>query len=362
MKVVICWSQLAGYTTACWRELAAQPGVKLHVLYFQPDHAGNTRFSPTLVEGLSNTPLSLAQQQDSTYVESVVAAEKPDVVVVCGWFARAYRNLPFASSLKSARFIMAMDTPYRGDFRQRVAPWILRRYLRRFEAVVVASELAKMYAEKLGVAPYHIHRMMYAYDDRLFNRSTFEARLRNNGGWPRRFLFIGRYVHNKAVDVLVAAYSRYREQATSPWDLGCCGMGPLCVLMQGVDGIYDYGFVQPSEQPALFEKHGVFVLPSRYEPWGVVVAEAMATGMPVICSSAAGASGPLIHPYFNGLDVAPGNPNALAEAMLWMHRHHDLLPEMGRCSSVIAPAYSSKIWAVGWKEMLESLAMGRCTY
>jgi len=44
--------------------------------------------------------------------------------------------------------------------------------------------------------------------------------------------------------------------------------------------VHDKGFVQPSDLPNIFAQAGVFILPSRYEPWGVVIGEALASGLP----------------------------------------------------------------------------------
>jgi len=101
----------------------------------------------------------------------------------------------------------------------------------------------------------------------------------------------------------------------------------------------------------------VFVLPSRYEPWGVAMAEAMGTGMPVIATSACGAGVELLHPYFNGLEIPPDDPAALAEAMAWMERHHERLPALGQNALEVARAYSTNLWAERARDVFR-LALG----
>jgi len=355
MKIVIGWTAYSGYMAACWRELAQLPGIDLHVLCFNgADASGETSFIAKMPENLAYTLLDDRTRRDAAHIESLVSAEHPDVVILPGWSHPAYRRLVAARRLRDARFVMAMDTPFREDLRQRFARLWLSGFLRNIDRVVVAGERARTYARKLGFSSDRIDVGIYAYDQRLFNDRLLAARSQLADGWPRRFLFVGRYVPAKALDVLVAAYRRYRRLVSDPWQLSCCGSGPLRGLLEGVAGLHDHGFVQPDRQPELFASHGVFMLPSRYEPWGVVVAEAMASGLPAICSSACNAAVSLLHPYWNGLEVPPGDELALARAMKWMHDNPAALPEMGAAAASIATAYSAPQWARRWRAICEA--------
>jgi glycosyltransferase involved in cell wall biosynthesis len=355
MKVVICWTSYSGYMAACWRELAAIGGVDVHVLCITGEGVeSNTAFVRTMPAGVSHSLLSEREHTDPAKVRAVVEAQRPDVVVIPGWSQPSYTRLIDAPGLSRARFVLAMDTPYRGDLRQQVARLWLARLLRRIDRVVVAGERAREYARRLGVSLERIDVGLYAYDQSMFNATLLERRSSLPGGWPRRFLFVGRYVPEKAVDVLVEAYRAYRDEVADPWELGCCGKGWLGERLVGVPGIRDHGFVQPADQPELFLHHGAFVLPSRYEPWGVAVAEAMASGLPAICSSSCNAALSLLHSYWNGIEIPPGDPRALARAMRWMHDHPAALPAMGHEAAGVATAYSARQWAVRWRETLQA--------
>lgn len=344
MKIAICWTGVSGYMAACWRALAARAGVDLHVVCFAPQAAeAQAAFDRAIVEGLSCTLLSKPQQDDFSLIEASVADCEPDVVLITGWAHAPYRALRRSRRLRNARFVMAMDTPWRSDWRQAFASPAVRLFMRGMSAIFVAGERSRQYAVQRGVEPARLHRGMYAYDAELFNEDVYMRRLQ--AGWPKRFLFMGRYVDVKGIDELLAGYSLYRRQHTDPWPLDCCGMGPRRPDILAAEGVNDLGFVQPADQPAILAQHAALVLPSRYEPWGVVVAEAMGSGMPVICSSACGASVELLQNYYTGLEIPPGDPESLAEALSWMHRNHDRLPEMGRHALNLAPAFSATIWA-----------------
>jgi glycosyltransferase involved in cell wall biosynthesis len=177
----------------------------------------------------------------------------------------------------------------------------------------------------------------------------------NPTGWPARFVFVGRYIDIKGVDVLVDAYRMYRTSRQDAWPLTCCGRGPREGLLAGIDGLTNRGFVQPHELAGVFAEHGVLVLPSRYDPWPLTVVEGAAAGLPVICSEACGSAVEVIRSFFNGMTVTTGDAATLARAMGWMHDHHELLPEFGRRGSVLASAYAAQRWADRWESCIEEL-------
>ena len=74
-------------------------------------------------------------------------------------------------------------------------------------------------------------------------------------------------------------------------------------------------FVQPHDMPDLFARASVFVLPSNYEPWGVVIHEALSSGMPVLCSDKCGAAYDLLDKESVNSLFAPGDFSALAKGM-----------------------------------------------
>ena len=118
----------------------------------------------------------------------------------------------------------------------------------------------------------------------------------------------------------------------------------------------DAGFTQPAEQPAIFANHGAFVLASNFEPWGVVLAEAAASGLPLLCTTACGAGLDLVRESINGFMVEPGDVHGLAKAMRWIHDHEDQLAQMGRRGRELAGHFSADAWAERWHNYMIDLA------
>jgi glycosyltransferase involved in cell wall biosynthesis len=194
-----------------------------------------------------------------------------------------------------------------------------------------------------------VYRGLYGIDWRAF-QTAYERRA-STGQWPKRFLFVGRFVQEKGIDLLLKAYAGYRTTVPEPWPLSLCGCGKLPGGV-GMEGVTDLGFVQPIHQPSVFAEHGVFVLPSRHEPWGVALVEAAAAGLPLISSEACGASVELVRPWHNGLLVPAGDSAALRGALLALHQAVDRLPKMGENACHLAGAFCAETWAERWARLL----------
>lgn len=351
LKVVFCWSEVAGYMPACWRALADRPGVELHVLHLERlyDAIENPFDLAALMDGLSHQMFRGDRADRDRFLLDAVVAECPDVVVQCGWIYWPYTRLMSAPALAGVPMVLGMDSPWLGTPAQRLNRWRLRVASRRIHTVVTAGERSAEYARRLGFTPSTIVGGYYGYDD---GQVSAVASRRDSTAWPRQFLFVGRYVPPKDLATLVKAYQRYRALVRNPWGLTCCGVGPDQPLLAGIEGIVDRGFQQPAAVPEVFATHGAFVMPSRFEPWGVVIAEAAASGLPVVCTSACGASVDLVRDYYSGVIVPPEDPERLARALVWMHEHADLLPVMGQRGRQLATAFSAEAWAARWHHYL----------
>lgn len=366
MRVAICWIGVSGYLSACWRALAARPGVDVRFFYApEVERSRNDYpFRSDVTEGVPGEVLSPEQLRDVQYVARQVLAHQPDIVVIPGWLYPAFTGLTSNPALAKAKFVMAIDTPrkldVRGNFRQWAGRIKLRPLLHKFDRIIVPGERSWQYARFLGFATTQIRRGVNGCDYERF-KPLLERRLARPGGWPRRFLFAGRYVEAKGIDVLLKAYAVYRNRHADAWPLTCSGTGPLVDEVRRaaqVGGVEDAGFVQPQDQPALWAECGAFVLASRYEPWGVVITEACAAGLPVVCTEICGAVPEMIRPHYNGLTVATESVEDLARGLSTIHTAYDRLPEMGRRGQPLAAAYSAEAYAERWAAMFEELHAG----
>ena len=349
MRAVICWTEISGYTAACWRALAARAGVELSVVAWPSNFSrSGTQFERSLMDGLPVRLLEERVQQDRDAVARIVTELRPEILLMGGWAERPYRELAWNPKLGDCRLALAMDTPWKASLRQRLARLRIGRYIDRLDGIFVPGERGVVFAKYLGMPEGRIFRGMLGFDYRLFE-TTLDQRLAAD--WARRFVYVGRYSEEKSLDVMAAGYAQYRADENDPWPLACFGSGPMRHLLEGREGIEVHGWVQPADQPGVLAAHGVSLLTSSRDAWGIAVVEAMASGLPVICTEAVGAVADLIRPHYNGLIVPTGDAAALARAMRWMHDHHARLPQMGRAAREFAAPYAAERWAERFEEM-----------
>jgi glycosyltransferase involved in cell wall biosynthesis len=230
--------------TACWRALNASPGVELRIIAFVPRAAGTeVNFDNNIVAGLNCRLLGGDEIFDEKLIGDLVVEHKPDAVILPGWFHAPYRNVVNRPELQNVKFIMGMDTPWKDTWRQHLAKFKLRSYLLRIHRIMVAGERSWQRARALGVPEDRIRRGYYGIDYDLF-APIYERRLNQYpNNWPRRFLYTGRYHPDKGIDILIAAYRKYRASVPDPWPLTTCGMGPMGPEVKAASEISDRGFV-----------------------------------------------------------------------------------------------------------------------
>jgi glycosyltransferase involved in cell wall biosynthesis len=350
INLVFTWSDISGYMAACWRKLHQQPNINLTVIAFQAHTA--IAFNDEIMHGIPSRLLDFDERYNYQLIKQLVLATNPDIIVLCGWLHHPYRCLASDSDLSHVKFVMAMDTPWQGTFKQYLAPFALRSYLSRINRVVVSGERSWHYARHLGIPPNRIQKGLYGID---FSTWAILYTARTQNLWPRRFLFVGRYVFDKAIDVLVDAYQQYRTQVSNPWTLLCCGKGEMESLLESQPGIENQGFVQPSDMPEIWTSAGAFVLPSRFDPWPLALVEAAAAGLPVVCTDACGSAVEVVRSGYNGQVVPPDDANSLAKALLAIDRAYAHLPSWGIRSQQLAAPYAAENWAERWYQLCHDL-------
>jgi glycosyltransferase involved in cell wall biosynthesis len=170
----------------------------------------------------------------------------------------------------------------------------------------------------------------YAVDNDYFSqraraaqpaRAELQAELNLEPGRPV-ILFASKLQERKNCAHLVDAYSRLANAGLRPIPyLVILGDGEERATLEqqaaatGLDSIRFAGFRNQSEMPRFFDLASVFVLPSRHEPWGLIVNEAMNAGRPVIVSDDVGCAPDLVQDGVNGFIYPTGNIEALTQAL-----------------------------------------------
>jgi glycosyltransferase involved in cell wall biosynthesis len=169
----------------------------------------------------------------------------------------------------------------------------------------------------------------------------------------RFFLFVGRIVPQKGVFDLLGAYGALTPEIRENVGVVFVGDGPArsALLRQAMaispGSIHLAGFAQREHLAAYYALADVLVFPTHTDPWGLVVNEAMACGLPVISSSAAGCVADLVDNGWNGRVFSAGDVSQLARAMDELARDAKLRSLMGKRSKERNEQYSPEAWAAG---------------
>lgn len=349
-RVLIAFNVINGYSSACWRALASTQEIELKISAFEASPDENVRFeSNALSQGLDLDVLPLEHRERPDAFVQLLSEYRPDFVFVSGWAYKAFRGLYRILLNTKTPYGIYSDNPFRGTLRQKLGQYALGSILSHATFFVVPGERGFQLAKSWGVPEVRIRRNLYGVDFAGLNRCY---QTRRESKWPGRFLFVGRYHRIKGMDLLLEAYRRYRATVNDPWELHCCGMGPL--TCRGETGVVDHGFLQPAQVEKLRGQAGVGVLPSRSDPWPLALVENCAAGLPMLCTVACGSSVELVRDMYNGRVVATDDVSSLVNGMTWFHDRLSALPELGRRSNCLAEAYSAEAWAQAHLEMIRT--------
>ena len=167
------------------------------------------------------------------------------------------------------------------------------------------------YLEEFRVRPYY-------YVPYVSNLTPFFQIERNASTAPKTILFSGSLIERKGISELVSAFRRVsRRHAGSR--LLIVGGGPLESRLRSdcrnEPSIHFLGFQDWDSLASAYAQAEVLCAPSHYDGWGLIVAEAMAAGMPVISSTAVGCAREMVDEASTGYLTPPKDVDALEAAL-----------------------------------------------
>ena len=286
-------------------------------------------------------------------------AHNPDVVVVTGY--SGFTNQLVMRNLRRRRIPWIFFGEVPGLNRRGWVGTMLRNIARRpavrWPAAIAAvgSRAAAEY-RKLAPASCAVENIPYCCDIEPFLQAEHEP----TSCGAVRFLYCGQLIRRKGVDLLLHAFiavARTNSLAT----LTLVGDGPLRdeLLVQVPKDlaarIRFAGFQPVEELPRWFSHADVFVLPSRHDGWGVVVNQAIAAGLAVVCSDAVGAATDLVQSGVNGLIFPSGDEKKLAEYLSTLNNQPNLVAAMGSRSRELAGRCTPVRLVQRWYELCSKL-------
>ena len=175
----------------------------------------------------------------------------------------------------------------------------------------------------------------------------------------KRLVCIGRYDYDKGNDLLLQAWAKIEKQIPE-WIIDIYGNGNMETYQQlmvqlGIDSSRCHLHGPITEVRKEYLQSSLFVLPSRYEGFGLVLIEAMACGLPVVSFDCENGPRNIISDGQNGFLVQPFDVDAFAERLLMLIRNEELRQKMGVEAHQSSRQYQIENIALRWKSLFEEL-------
>lgn len=240
----------------------------------------------------------------------------PEVVILGGYSISNYWAGFLWARLNGRKLILWSCSNKNDHSRFFLKEAVKRFMVKRCDAYNVYGSKSREYLMELGADENRISIVGNNTDNQFYKnavskyRSRREQLLEQFHLRKKNFLFIGRFSPEKNLFFLLDAYKRIAHKYPG-WGLILVGNGPqFGEVGKYVNGnklinVFMPGFIQKNELPKFFAMSDILILPSISEPWGLVVNEAMASGLPILVSKKCGCYPDLVKDGKNGFSFDP---------------------------------------------------------
>ncbi|WP_434782186.1 glycosyltransferase family 4 protein [Ferrovum myxofaciens] len=257
---------------------------------------------------------------------------KPDVIVVGGYHQIGYWRCLLHCSMHRIPLIVWSGSTLDSEWRP--GNWLVRKmksfFVRRADRAFAYGTAAKRFLESLGMASENVYKLYNTTDLQVLRRRWLEEQAWKTHDFEVvKFLFTGRLTPYKGLQKTLSVLSRMSE---SKFYFRIVGDGhyrneaEALVAKLGLgDRVEFVGYVQQEQLAEHLAWADVFVFASVQEVWGIVVNEALATGLFVLSSTLAGVTEDMIIPEFTGLPIDPLSDEAISQGLRYcLDNIHDI--------------------------------------
>jgi len=251
-------------------------------------------------------------------------------VILCGWDSPNYWIAAFFCIRNRIPFrLWSGSTAYEQSWRRKLFLPIMRWLVGSAKQYIAYGTRASQFLTSLGAPRDRIQIFLNSVDVDFFEKSSIKLQplkkmLRKKYGFEENdfiFVYVGQFIDRKGIDLLLSVFQM--PQITSK--LLLVGSGPLYEKIHKVSktnqNIRVISHTEHDQLPEIYAISNCHILPSLEEVWGLVINEALASGIPVIASSATGASEDLIQEGETGYIFNSRDKDDLARAINLAQRH-----------------------------------------
>ena len=375
-RLVITTEIISPYRIPVFNVLAEHPDVDLHVIFLAETDPSMRRWKIYKDEiRFSYEVLPHWRRRVAGYnfllnrgVASALDRAQPDVIVCGGYgYLASWQVLGWARRHKRPVFLWSESNQQDQRRGMPHVEMLKRRFIGECSGFVVPGKSAAAYVATFGVPREKIFVAPNAVDNAFFAQQASVARsraaeMRRQFGLPERyFLCAGRLVFSKGVFDLLDAYSQLAPELRAATELLFVGDGVeqpelearAAAIHPGT--IRFAGFAHREQLAVYYALAEALIFPTHTDPWGLVVNEAMACGIPIVATDAGGCVVDLVQDGWNGYVVPKSAPGRLAEALAKVATSPDLNTTMGARSAQRIEQNSPQACAAGFVAAMDSV-------
>lgn len=212
----------------------------------------------------------------------------------------------------------------------------LRDEIKQTDYFLVPSQFVKKSLQFSGVAAEKIRIVPYGVDAKLFQ---FSERRKDISSGVMELLFVGQCSYRKGINYLLEAVDKLPEMVNLTIVGSYMGIPDLYEKYKQSQNIKFLGRIQHDKLPDVYSKADIFVLPSLSEGMSLVGLEAMAAGLPLLCSQNCGVNDVVIENE-NGWILEEISTNSIIQSLNYINSIRHRIPEMGIRARKTAEQYS----------------------
>lgn len=336
-RILVLYRELAGYFVQCLNHLCDHHNVEAHVVAY-PVNAD----APFQFQFSQRVKVELRTEHTISTLRKLVTEGNFDLIFSGGWSDSEYLQ---AIRHRKCNSLLGFDNQWNGSVKHILSSLYGRIKLKPlFEYAFVPGSKQRQFAKHLGFDSAHIISGAYSCDVNKFSR--LQSMRLSKTGTGKKLIYTGRYAEEKFIRSLWQVIAEMKENELNDWTLHCAGTGPLWHSRTIHERIVHHGFLQPDQLFELMKTGDAFILPSTFEPWGVVVHEFAAAGYPLLLSDAVGSAEIFLQDKKNGYLLKSGNKDNLREGLLSLFQRSDEeLLTMGKLSAAFAQKITPETWA-----------------
>jgi len=285
----------------------------------------------------------------------IFRARKYNLWLIGGYSMLSSQLLIIACKIFKIPYVIMFDgiSPFKIHKKENKFKFTYKKYLvKRCEAFLGNGTVGKLYGEKLGIPEKKIFNQYLTVDIDYFfkylpQREDIKINTRKILKIPINsfvMLYVGRLVKHKGIQDLIFSYKKLLKEGERSNNIYTIIIGhgkyenELKKMTRGMRNVIFVGNVNYLHIYRYYFASDVFILPTYNDPWGLVINEAMACGLPIVTTRNSGASLDLIKG--NGYVYDAGDINKLAHILFKITHDSELRSIMGRKSLNIIKNYS----------------------